>query len=89
MAVVADKFTEVPERNCIDIEATIHVERDSQKAILIGKKGQMLKETGKQGRVDLEMLLSCHVYLGLFVRIPKDWRKGLRVLAELGYRPGR
>ena len=48
----------------------------------------MLKETGKQARVDLEMLLGCHVYLGLFVRVPKDWRKDLRVLTEFGYRPG-
>lgn len=86
VAVVVDTFTEVPERNRIDIEATIHVEKDSQKAILIGKKGQMLKEIGKQARTDIEALLGSHVFLGLFVRVQKNWRKDMRMLSEFGYR---
>ena len=89
VAVIIEKFTEVPERNRIDIEATVNVERDTQKAIIIGKKGQMLKEIGKQARADIELLLGCHIYLGLFVRVQKDWRKDPRVLAEFGYRPRR
>lgn len=89
VAVTVDRFTEEPERNRIDIEATIHVERDSQKAIIIGKKGQMLKEIGKQAREDIEALLGSHVYLGLFVRVQKNWRKDPRALSEFGYRQGR
>lgn len=88
VAVTVDKFTEVPERERIDIEATIHVERDSQKAIIIGKKGQLLKEIGKQARTDIEALLGCHIYLGLFVRVQHNWRKDPRALAEFGYRTG-
>lgn len=87
VAVTIEKFSEVEEKNRIDIEATIHVERDSQKAIVIGKKGQMLKEVGKQARADIEALLGCHIFLGLFVRVQKNWRKDPRALAELGYRP--
>jgi GTPase len=89
VAVSIDKFTEVPDANRIDIEATINVERNSQKAIIIGKKGQMLKEIGKQARADIEPLLGCHIYLGLFVRVQKNWRRDPRALAEFGYRPGR
>ena len=88
VAVTVEKFTEVEEKNRIDIEVTIHVERDSQKAILIGKKGLMLKEVGKQARADIEALLGCHIYLGLFVRVQKNWRKDPRALADFGYRTG-
>lgn len=86
VAVTIDTFSEIPDRDRIDIEATIHVERDSQKGILIGKKGQMLKEIGQQARKDIERLLGCHVFLKLFVRVQKKWRKDMRVLAEFGYR---
>jgi GTP-binding protein Era len=65
------------------------VERDSQKGIIIGKKGQMLKEIGKQARRDIEALLGCHVFLGLFVRVQKNWRKDPRVREDFGYRPQR
>ncbi len=89
VAVTIEKFTEEQEANRIDIEVTIHVERDSQKAIIIGKKGQMLKEIGQQARADIESLLGCHVYLGLFVRVQRNWRKDPRALAEFGYQQGR
>lgn len=89
VAVMVEKFTEIPERNRIEIDATIHVERDSQKAMVIGKGGRMLKEIGKQARIDIEALLGCHVYLALFVRVQKNWRKDPRVLSEFGYRVGR
>lgn len=85
VAVTVEKFAESAEGHRIDIEAVIHVERDSQKAILIGKKGQMLKEIGRQARLDIERLLGCHVFLGLFVRVQRDWRKDPRALAEFGY----
>jgi GTP-binding protein Era len=85
VAVTVEKFSEEPERNFIHIEATVNVERDSQKAIIIGKKGQMLKEIGSQARRDIEVLLGCRVYLGLFVRVQKNWRKDRRALQEFGY----
>lgn len=88
VAVIVEKFTELPERNRIEIDATIHVERDSQKAIIIGKGGQMLKEIGKQARQAIEAFLGCHIYLGLFVRVQKNWRKDPRALEEFGYRQG-
>jgi GTPase len=86
VAVNVEKFTEIPERNRVEIDATISVERDSQKAIIIGKGGQMLKEIGKQARKDIETFLGCHVYLSLFVRVQKNWRKDPRALLEFGYR---
>ncbi len=86
VAVTVEQFTEDPERNIVNIEATIHVERDSQKSIIIGKKGQMLKEIGKQARRDIETMLGIHIYLGLFVRVQKDWRKDPRALSRFGYR---
>ncbi|MBP8645872.1 MAG: GTPase Era [Syntrophobacteraceae bacterium] len=85
VAITVDQFTEEPDQNRIDIEATIHVERDSQKSILIGKQGQMIKEIGKQARADIEVLLGCHIFLGLFVRVSRDWRKNPRSLREFGY----
>jgi GTP-binding protein Era len=85
VAVLVEKFTELPEKNLIEIEAAINVERDSQKGIIIGKGGAMLKEIGKQARLEIETLLGCHIYLGLFVRVQKDWRKDPRALQEFGY----
>ncbi len=88
-AVLVEKFTEIPERNRIEIDATINVERESQKAIIIGKGGQMLKEIGMQARREIETLLGCHVFLNLFVRVQKNWRKNPRALDEFGYGQGR
>jgi GTP-binding protein Era len=86
VAVTIDRFKEEPERNLVRIEAAIHVERDSQKGIVIGKGGRMLKEIGRQAREELERFLGCRVYLGLFVRVQKNWRRDRRVLGEFGYR---
>ncbi len=85
-AVTVDVFKEEPEKPLIRIEATIHVERDSQKGIVIGKGGARLKEIGRQAREDVERLLGCRVYLGLYVRVQKNWRRDRRVLGEFGYR---
>ncbi len=87
-AVLVERFTEIPERNRIEIDAAINVERESQKAIIIGKGGQMLKEIGRQARQEIETLLGCHVFLSLFVRVQKDWRKNPRALREFGYGQG-
>ncbi len=68
------------------IRAVIHVERPSQKKILIGAGGRMLKEIGKEARVDIERLLGTKVFLELFVKVTKDWSKRPGSLKELGYR---
>ncbi len=70
----------------VRIEANIVVERDSQKGIVIGKGGQMLKRIGTAARQDLERLLGCRVYLGLHVRVEKDWTKTEKGIRKLGYR---
>ena len=85
VAVIVEKFTEIPGKELIEIEAAINVERDSQKGIIIGKGGRMLKEIGKQARLEIENFLGCHIYLGLFVRVQKNWRKDPRALREFGY----
>ena len=68
------------------IRATIYVERDSQKGIIIGKQGAMLKLIGKQARADIERLLATKVFLDVWVKVKKDWRNKSGMLSELGYR---
>ena len=93
-AVVVEKFKENPKkkpgpagikRGIVSISATINVERDSQKGIIIGKGGTMLKEIGTRARMDIERLLGTKVFLELFVRVQKDWTKDKRALKEFGY----
>ena len=67
------------------IRATIYVERDSQKGILIGAKGSMLKEIGKLARADIEMLLGTRVFRDLWVKVKKDWRDRDSVLRGFGF----
>ena len=68
------------------VRATIYVERDSQKGIIIGKQGVMLKTIGRQARGDVERLLATKVFLDLWVKVKKDWRNKSGMLSELGYR---
>jgi GTP-binding protein Era len=83
-AVEIDLFKEDEARNLIRITATINVEKDSQKAIMIGKKGAMLKKIGTQARLDMENLFGAKVYLELFVRVRKEWTASERMLEEFG-----
>ena len=85
VAVVVESFKERPDGSLIAISAAINVERDSQKGIIIGRKGEMLKRIGSQARRDLEDLLQTKVFLELFVRVQKDWSENSRLLKELGY----
>ena len=62
------------------IEATIYVERDSQKGIVIGKKGAMLKKIGAAARCEIESIFGCKVWLELQVRAKKDWRNNQGLL---------
>jgi GTPase len=68
------------------ISAVIHIERSSQKAIVIGKGGSMLKKIGTQARIDMERLLGQKVFLELFVRVTENWTKNPRELKRLGYK---
>ena len=83
-AVTIDAFKEEEAKNLIRISATIHVEKESQKAIMIGKKGAMLKKIGTQARLSMENLFGAKVFLELFVRVKKDWTGSDRMLREFG-----
>jgi GTP-binding protein Era len=69
------------------IEASILVERDSQKGILLGKGGRMIKKIGAAARRDLERFLNTRIYLGLHVKVREHWRENRRLLGELGIGP--
>lgn len=66
-------------------DINIYVERASQKGILIGKNGKMLKEIGSEARKEIESLLERKIYLTLWVKVKDDWRKKKPFLKELGY----
>ncbi|RJX38283.1 GTPase Era [Paenibacillus pinisoli] len=83
---VAIEDMRVQENGVVYIGAVIFVERDSQKGIIIGKRGDFLKEVGKQARRDIEALLGSRTYLELWVKVKKDWRNQDRVLKDLGFR---
>jgi GTPase len=85
VTVAIDQFEEEAERPLTRIGATIYVERDSQKAIMIGKGGQNLKKIGSQARVDLENWIGHPVFLQLWVKVKSDWSDNEGALAGLGY----
>lgn len=86
IAVIIEKIERDEKRNLVDIQAVIIVERDSQKGIVIGKRGALLKEIGTQARRDIEMLLGSKVYLELWVIVQRDWRNKPGQLREFGFR---
>ena len=86
VAVVVEEFDESRRPELVRIQAVIYVERDSQKAIIIGKQGRLLKSIGAEARKEIEALLDAHVYLDLWVKVWKNWRKDPRALRTLGYR---
>ncbi|MNM96889.1 GTPase Era [compost metagenome] len=75
----------VEENGVVYLSAVIFVERDSQKGIIIGKQGAMLKEIGKRARHDIENLLGSKIFLELWVKVKKDWRNQERILRDLGF----
>lgn len=83
-AVIIDSFKERDD-GLISISAVINVERDSQKGIVIGHKGSMLKKVGSEARRDLEEFFQTRIFLELFVRVTKDWSENPRLLKEFGY----
>ena len=83
LAVVVDRFAEEPK--ILRIHATLYVERDSQKKILIGHKGEMLKKVGTAARQELEVLLGTQVFLELFVKVDPGWREDPMKVRELDW----
>lgn len=84
-AVTIEAFKEHPEKDLVVIKGTIHVERDSQKKIVIGKGGQKLKKIGSRARKEIEALLGKKVFLELWVNVERDWTRDPRALDRLGY----
>ena len=83
VAVIVEQFEDDPK--CIKIACTICVERDSQKGIIIGKKGEMLKTIGTAARKKIERLLGNKVHLALHVKILKQWSNNAHHLRSLGF----
>jgi GTP-binding protein Era len=88
-AVAIDKWEEDTERDLVKIYATIFVERDSQKKIVIGRAGDMIKRIGTEARQDLEKILGSKLYLDLHVAVHESWREDERFLGELDWPLGR
>ncbi|MFP4445209.1 MAG: GTPase Era [Desulfosudaceae bacterium] len=84
-AVHIDTFAEKKDGAVLHIQATIHVEKNSQKGIIIGKQGRMLKTIGEKSRQDIQRLTGARVFLELFVRVQKKWRSDTSMLTEFGY----
>jgi len=83
-AVIIEQFEEVPERKLTRMHATIVVEKQSQKGILIGKGGSMLRKIGESARLEIERLLGTKVFLELYVRVEPGWTRDARALRKLG-----
>ncbi|MCP3030349.1 GTPase Era [Halobacillus sp. A1] len=86
IAVVIETMKKRDDSNAVFIQAVIIVERNSQKGIIIGKQGSMLKEVGQRARKDIELLLGSKVYLELWVKVQKDWRNKQIQLSDFGYK---
>jgi len=84
VAVEVNSWKEEPDAGLIRIGANIYVERDSQKGIIIGKNGAMLKKVGSQARKDIEDLLGIQVFISLWVKVKKNWRKDATFMKEIG-----
>jgi GTP-binding protein Era len=82
-AVIIDSFKEDEQKSLVTIHATIVVEKSSQKAIIIGRKGAKLQQIGKNSRLDIEKLLGQRVLLKLWVKVHKNWTKDMRFIRDL------
>jgi len=84
-AVTVEKMEDIPGRKMLSISARIHVEKPSQKGILIGGGGKMIKAIGRDARIELEKVFGAPVFLDLMVRVEKNWSRDPRALRRLGY----
>ena len=88
IVVTIDEFGEREEKGSrpfYDVHATIHVERDTQRAILLGHQGVRLKEIGIRARADIERALVAKIFLGLHIKVSKEWQRDARMLDKLGF----
>ena len=88
IVVTIDEFGEREEKGSrpfYDVHATIHVERDTQRAILLGHQGTRLKEIGIRARTDIERALVAKIFLGLHIKVSKEWQRDARMLDKLGF----
>ena len=84
-AVTIESFSEKKKGSLVKIHAIIHVERASQKGMIIGKNGNMLKMIGTEARKEIEQMVGTRVFLKLFVRVHKNWSKDTKALRRFGY----
>ncbi len=85
LAVTIDDIVERDDKDLVEVYANLFVERDSQKAIVIGKGGSRLREVGAAARGPIEQLLGRHVFLSLRVKVAKDWQRDPKQLGRLGF----
>ncbi|MCK4376667.1 MAG: GTPase Era [Actinomycetia bacterium] len=85
IAVEVEKMEKRKDKDIIDLEAIIYVERNSQKGIVIGKNGSMLKRIGSSARKEIELFLGIKVFMRLWVKVKKDWRKDESSIKRFGY----
>ncbi|MDQ1645964.1 MAG: GTPase [Cryptosporangiaceae bacterium] len=85
LAVTVEEMSKREGKDLIDVHATVYVERQSQKAIVLGAGGERMKQVGTQARAQIEALLGSRVYLDLHVKIAKDWQRDPRQLRRLGF----
>lgn len=85
ITVTIDEMNKRPDKDFYDIHATIHIERDSQRGILLGHKGQTLKEIGIRARADIENLIGAKCFLGLHIKVSKEWQRDPKLLERLGF----
>jgi GTP-binding protein Era len=85
ITVTIDELSKREGKDFMDVHATIHVERDSQRGILIGHQGKALKEIGSNARVGIEELLGSKCFLNLHIKVSKEWQRDPRALERLGF----
>ena len=85
ITVTIDEMSKRADKNFYDIHATIHIERDSQRGILLGHKGETLKNIGTQARKEIEELLNAKCFLGLHIKVSKEWQRDPKLLERLGF----
>ncbi len=85
VAVVVENFDESQRPRLVNIRAVIYVEKDSQKGMVIGKQGRLLKRVGQEARAEIEKLLDSHVFLDLWVKVWYHWRRDPKAVRQLGY----
>lgn len=88
VGVAVDEFVYDEKRELTTVQAVVYVERDSQKGIIVGKGGEMIKRIGTEAREDLERLLGGKVFLGLNVKVKRDWRRDSSQIKRFGYGEG-